>query len=510
MIENRTNKFVKNAFGTALYQIINTICGLITPRIILLAYGSNINGLVNSITQFLSFLAIMESGLALASQHSLYKPLAEKDVEQISKVVSATRIAYNQVGYLFTTGTIILSFLYPFFAGTEDLDYLSVVILVFVLSMNHILSFFVVSKYQVLFQADQRIYVISIARTVSRIVNTVCIILLASPNFNIILLRIIVSSSVIIQAIIISIYARIKYKNINFKAKPDKNSLTQRGYVFYEQILGFLMNSSPAIILTIIATLEDVSIYSIYNMVFASLLGILGILSDGVNAAFGTLLYSKNTQHTNEVYSEFENFYYLSISIIYSVALVMIVPFVRIYTVGVTDANYLLPGLGFLFTLNSLIYNLRTPHGLMIQAAGKFKETRHQNTIQSIILISLSFILGHFFGIYGILIASILANLYRCIAYYLFVPKHIHIGSLLVTIKRAIIMISVIVIIFISFSLFLRNFYINNFKDWIIISFIVFIASTILFFIVDLIFERKNLFKTIKRVMKIFKGGRND
>ena len=68
--EGRTTKFLKNAIGSAIYQIVNAVCGMITPHIMLKAYGSSVNGLVSSITQFLSFLAIVEAGLALAAQQS--------------------------------------------------------------------------------------------------------------------------------------------------------------------------------------------------------------------------------------------------------------------------------------------------------------------------------------------------------------------------------------------------------------------------------------------------------
>ena len=67
----------------------------------------------------------------------------------------------------------------------------------------------------------------------------------------------------------------------------------------------------------------------------------------------------------------------------------MIMPFIRIYTAGVTDINYNEPLVGFLFVLNGLLYNLKTPQGMLVISAGMYKETRIQTTIQGAIVVIL-------------------------------------------------------------------------------------------------------------------------
>jgi len=58
---NRTQKFALNSLITALSQIVVMIVGFITPRIMISTYGSEINGLVSSLSQFISYLSIQES-----------------------------------------------------------------------------------------------------------------------------------------------------------------------------------------------------------------------------------------------------------------------------------------------------------------------------------------------------------------------------------------------------------------------------------------------------------------
>ena len=84
---NRRKLLAYNTGSSLILQITTVICGFIVPRLILQTYGSEVNGLINSITQFLAIIAFLELGVGAVIQSSLYKPLAEKDDKEISKIV---------------------------------------------------------------------------------------------------------------------------------------------------------------------------------------------------------------------------------------------------------------------------------------------------------------------------------------------------------------------------------------------------------------------------------------
>lgn len=88
----RNKLLAKNTVASLIAQITTLICGFILPRLFLQHFGSEVNGLVNSIVQFLSVISFLELGVGAVVESSLYKPLAEKDNQQISKVmVSANK-----------------------------------------------------------------------------------------------------------------------------------------------------------------------------------------------------------------------------------------------------------------------------------------------------------------------------------------------------------------------------------------------------------------------------------
>lgn len=56
LMDKRNKYLAINSIITVLMQVTTMICGLILPRMILEEFGSNVNGLTTSITQFLSFI----------------------------------------------------------------------------------------------------------------------------------------------------------------------------------------------------------------------------------------------------------------------------------------------------------------------------------------------------------------------------------------------------------------------------------------------------------------------
>ena len=183
---SRTGKFLKNSASTFLYQIILLLSGFITPRIMLSFYGSQINGLVSSVAQFVSYISLVQAGLSAATIYSLYKPLADNDRDEISSIVTAAKKFYYKSGYIFLALIIVLAIAYPFFVDIPSgLGYSDILLLVFISGVSGAIDFFTLAKYQALLTADQKNYVISLSSAVYVITNTVIIAIFASLKFNI-------------------------------------------------------------------------------------------------------------------------------------------------------------------------------------------------------------------------------------------------------------------------------------------------------------------------------------
>lgn len=78
-----------NVACSSLSQIVSILCGLVVPRLILNTFGSEANGLISSLTQFLNYIALVEGGIGSVVLSALYGPLARKDNLGISQVLKA-------------------------------------------------------------------------------------------------------------------------------------------------------------------------------------------------------------------------------------------------------------------------------------------------------------------------------------------------------------------------------------------------------------------------------------
>ena len=158
--ENRTDKFIKNVLGSLFLQLVTIVTGFISPKIMLSAFGSEINGVTSSITQFISYIALVEAGLANATVFALYRPLATGDKRERDSIVSAARISYNRVGVIFVVLSLGLAAIYPLIGKTDELSSMELSVLVLVLCLNTTINFFVLAKYRSLLTADQCGYLV--------------------------------------------------------------------------------------------------------------------------------------------------------------------------------------------------------------------------------------------------------------------------------------------------------------------------------------------------------------
>lgn len=500
--ENRTQKFIYNSLTTIIYQLVVMIVGFIIPRIMLYYYGSEINGLISSVTQFISYFSLVEAGLSGAAIYSLYEPLAQKNNKEISRIIVAVKKFYNQSGIIFFTLVLALSIVYPIFIKSELLSFKLIVVLIVILGMKGTLEFFSLAKYRAILTADQKTYVISISSTIYVILNAIIVVVMSFLKFNIVVVNLIAISALFVRSIILKCYVSKNYE-INYNEEPNFKALDKRWHAFYLQILGVVQTGAPIVLATIFTNIKSVSVYSIYNMVVSGINGIMNIFTSGLSATFGDLLIRKENERFKSAYSDFEYVYYIILTIIYSISLILIMPFIRIYTNGVTDTNYYLPILGFLMVINGVLYNIKTPQGMLVISAGLYKETRIQSTIQALIIVIPGCILTIMFGLNGIVIASCLSNLYRIIDLLFFTEKYITHIPKGITIRRIVRMIlNMLVVYCITLKLDMK---ILTIFDWIKDGIIIGIITSIIVIIDNFVLEKNQMLSVYKRIINILR-----
>ena len=60
------------------YQIVTALFGFVLPSMILNTYGANLHGYTTTVSNIMSYVALVNAGLAPAAVQALYEPLAKK------------------------------------------------------------------------------------------------------------------------------------------------------------------------------------------------------------------------------------------------------------------------------------------------------------------------------------------------------------------------------------------------------------------------------------------------
>lgn len=498
----KNNVVFLNSSFAALSQIIIFLVGMILPKIFLNTYGSEVNGMVTSIYQFISYITLLEAGLGAAAIFSLYRPIANNDFSSINMLMTSVKKNYQKLSFYFLLCLIILSFIYPYILHSSSMTYFEIVILVIVLGFGSIIEFWTMAKYRVFLTADQKIYIISIANIIGTVSNFIITIVLCYFYYNVVLVKFIALASFFLRTYFVQLYIKKNYSFLNLNLNSiEPLIIPNKGNALFVQLFSIISLSIPIIIVTLTGSLVDVSVFSIYNMVCIGAISIISIFSTGISAIFGRYYVNKDFTELKNQYNKFEFNIMLILSIVIGGLLSLLYSFVSIYTFNIDDANYTIYSYSILFPIWTLSHVIRIPQDTLVTASGKFKEIKMLNFIQTILFLIFPLIASLLWGINGILIVMILINFARYYFLTIFVEKYVMSLDKKRILTRFITLILSITFIYL-FSFFIETNEIQNFYTWIVHGVLIFLFSLLTTSILFLISD-KNQFKQILKSLNI-------
>ena len=484
----------KNIICTLVLQVTTIVSGLIIPRIILGLFGSEVNGLISSVTQFLSYIQLVEGGLGGVVMAALYKPLNEGNKETVSVIVKTSAAFFRTIGFIYLGYLVIVAFLYPLFIDT-GFGYKYSILLILVLGIRQIVQYFLAITYQWLLKADRKVYVVTLTQALTNVLNVAFVILSAHFFRDILLIKLCSAFVFLIQPIVFLLYVKRHYR-LDESVKPDKTALGQRWVAFGINLAYFIHTNTDIVILTIFATLYDVSVYSVYFLVIAALKGIVSAVSNAIAPSFGKALAVGEKDALSKSFGWFECFVQLFAFVLFTCGAVLIVPFVMLYTKGIQDADYRQPMFAIVIILAELIYCLREPFVQATNAAGMFKETSLHAYIEAGINIIVSIALVFRLGITGVAIGTLLAMLYRMVAQVIIVNKRILKQTAWKSFLRIAILVVATLVIYFLFTRFGPQ-SIDTVGSWIKYGCVVFVIVSVVAFALGM-----SLYRAMRR--KIF------
>ena len=401
-----------NIFITGLIsQVVILLLGIVIPKLLIVSYGSEVNGLLSSIKQIFVYVALLEAGIGTAALQAMYEPIAKDDKEKASEIMVATDRYFKRTGLFYGVAVVLLAILYPIVIKVE-LEYWMVAVIILLQGSAGVIKYFFQGKLTILLRVDGRSYVTTNIATIVNVATHLIQIILILSGFDIIAVQIAYFVINLVQMLYLTWYVRKNYSWLNWKAVPDYKSLNQSKFVIVHQISGLIFNNTDVLILTYFCGLKVVSVYSLYSLIFNCVSNVIDTLCSSVEFILGQA-FNSDRNYFMKLQETYET-YYLGISFgFFTITLIMFPSFIKLYSSGITDISYVDPILPYLFVaLNILMYARRTSSQI-INFAGHFKQTQWRSVLESVINLIVSLIMVYKFGIYGVLIGTIAALLYR-------------------------------------------------------------------------------------------------
>lgn len=430
-MDKRMQRAKINAASTLMLQLVSTFCGIVIPWVMIDAFGSVAYGATTSIAQFLSYITLFEGGIGRVARGALYKPLADRDEIEISKVYLVIKRFFSTIGMAFVGYTVILAFCYHDIADVTEFSREYIFAMVIAISIGKFAEYMGGISNITLFNADQRQYVVNSVIIVSTILNAILVVLLVNVGFDLLWVKLGSSLIFILKPLLFNLYLKKNYRIVRTKERAIlKNKWTGLG----QHMAYFVQNNTDIMILTLFADLKAVAVYSIYHLICFSIRNITTSFTGGMEAVFGDMIAKGEYDMLRGTYRRYKLILTVLTITLFGTTAVMIVPFAMLYTSGTTDANYSQPLFSLLLTLSHAINCLILPCFNLPIAAGKLKESKMGAYGEAVINFGLSFILVFWNPLVGIAIGTLASAVFKGVFYIVFSGKYIlntNVGRLL-------------------------------------------------------------------------------
>ena len=497
----RSKKAFRSIITKLILQAVMLLYTFLLTKVIIDNYGSDVNGLVSSITKFLAYISIFESGFGGVVQYLLYKPIAKKDNKTVLTILKTSENFFRKIGLIFVVYVIALMVFYPIIINT-GFDYIFTASLILIMALSTFAEYFFGAVYRVYLLARQEKYVISIIQIATYILNVLIIFVASRFINNIHILELILCVVFMLRPLIQSLYVKKKYK-INLLGVTGGYKITQKWDAFAQHIASIIHRNTDVTVLTLFCTMTDVSIYAVYYMIVSGITSLMSSVIDGFDSLFGDIIAKNESENLLRKFKMTEVVFLMLNAIFFSCAVILIMPFVKIYTAG-NDVNYVNFLFGILLILGEYIYSIRLPYNSLVKSVGHYKETRVGAWVEAIVNIVISCVFVINYGLVGVAIGTVVAMIIRTVEYIIHINRSVLKRSSFETLKIVALDTIGFIIAVITLN-WIITMDMDGYLQWIKYGCLAMFVSTAVIYILNRMFyrtEMSSFFNLVKTLVK--------
>lgn len=411
--KSRTGIALKNVSITLLSQIIYIIVSFVCRTLFTEILGAEYLGLNGLFSNILTMLSFVELGIGSALVYKLYKPLKENDKRKLIVYMNFYRKVYFAIAFIVAClGICMVPFL-DYLVEAPGID-INVPFLYLLYLLDTVISYLYVYKKSILI-ADQKNYIVVLyTQTFNIIMNIgqIGILVFTHDYIMYLLFKILCDwlNNVACSKQAEKAYPFIKEKTKEKISESDEKELKEnvKGLLI-AKIASVSFDGTDNIFIAKFVGIASVGIISNYTLILTILNGVFNQIFYSLTASIGNLGVDSSKEHVEEV---LKRLYFLN-AILYGYMGIGMTLLLRTFVVGIwIGEGYILS----FFTIFLLVWELclrgmHYPIYMTRSALGLFSQMRKVPLFCALLNIILDFILGKFYGIDGIIIATIIARI---------------------------------------------------------------------------------------------------
>lgn len=412
-MESRKNKIAKNIVSSVSLNLFNIFIGFASRIIFLKILDIYYLGISSLFTNILGVLSLADLGLSTAMMYSLYKPIAENDTKKITDLIWFFRKIYLAIAsVVFILGLSLIPFLK--YIINMDVEIENIEFYYFISLLNIVISYLFVYR-SILITADQKQYIVNKISFIFKIITFVAqvFVLIITKDYALYVVTAIILS--LINNFILNHKAMKLYPYLKNKAEKldvtEKNSIKENvKSLFMYKFAGTILSNTDNIFISIFVGTLTVGLYSNYILIVNQIISIISLAFTQLKATIGNMIFSDKS----ELSGKFSLFCRLELAIYWMVSFCSIALFVLMndFVFIVFGEDFLLSNIIVLIiVLNFYTANIRQNIWVFRETTGIFKETKYITLITAILNLALSLLLGYFYGLAGILGATIISRM---------------------------------------------------------------------------------------------------
>ena len=497
----REKNSILNIISNLFVIILQIVLAFVVRFIFVKVLNEQYLGVQGLFTNIISMLSLAELGIGTAISFILYKPLAEKDYNKVSVIVTFLRKVYIAIGIVVLISGIIITPFLKYLVTGYTMGNLNIIFIMYFITLA--VEYFLTYP-ETLLSADQKHYKISFILIGYTLITNVLqiIVLLVTKKFLIYILADVVMK--IIKAVAINLYIKRYYPEVNFYNKEKLEKKEKNVFIknvkslFLYKIGDYLINGTDNIIISKIIDISTVGIYSNYLSTITIFRNIMFNIINGVTASFGNLIIKEKEDVQENVFNIMNFITYMFCGFVFCCLIFLFNDFTKLlygnnYVLGMMEV--------IIICLNFYIATMLLPLESVKSAAGLYYEDRYISLIQAAINVFISIILGLKIGLIGVLLGTFISYILTTVwERPIIIYKEIFKSNSIVYFKKYILQIFIIVFnILLDYLVITKLFTqvtILNFILKGITIFIVYVVTNIIIFIKSN--ELQYILKTIK------------